>query len=131
MDDDELEIDEVCHQVSREAVRLYVESPRLTKLMLRAAHRYERMSWVVKERDKFSRRLGARLHTAFPAVPRRVCDDSARESADMVGGVIENHLNRGSMSDELERTLERVARAIDAELAWLRQRNLAAQPPQY
>ncbi len=114
-----LPIRDLCEQIATTTRDIYLESPRLTRFMLKTAFRFDRMAWVQKERDRYAQILGARLQLAFPDAPPQECIDSAFAATDMFTGIVFSALYRDESDIDITAAMARMLRFFDAELTHL------------
>jgi len=77
-----------------ETMDAYLVSPRLSRFALKTAMRFDRMDFVIKERDAFTTLIADRLCSDFPRLSREQSQASALAATEMLSGLAPGELYR-------------------------------------
>lgn len=113
-------LDDALCALVHDVADLYWSSPRLTRAMLRAAARFDRMDFVVQQRDRFSSVVVQRLLSDMPALDPMLAEQSAIACTEMLSGVILSELYRAEDEARRAALLSAIERALRAEVLYLR-----------
>ncbi len=101
----------------------YLDAERLTRFSFKTAMRFDRMDFVIRERDRFTKLIADRIMLDYPRAGRTQAEHSALAATEALSGIVMGELYRKADPARRAALREAMLRFVRSEVDFLRARH--------